>query len=123
MKILNHLKTDDLKTMKEIVSQYDSIDDFKHDLDTLISYREIEEAKSFNVRFNLEMMIRLQIFDPWEWKVVKSNHISNLQELIDCNLDELVGITPSVKQGLEWVRKVYDMRSLEADYRTRKKGI
>ena len=61
----------------------------------------------------MEMFLRLNIFDPWELKVVQSNHISNLQELIDCNLDELVGITPSIKEGLEWVRTFYDMRSLE----------
>ena len=121
MKILERLKTEDLKTMKEIVSQYGSMEELKHDLDTTIAAREEEASKSLNVRFNMDMMLRLQIFDPWELKVVQSNHISNLQELIDCNLDELVGITPSVKQGLEWVRKFYDMSSLEEEYRAKKK--
>ena len=67
---------------------------------------EDEKKKSLNVRFNMDMFIKLQIFDPWEFKVVRDNHISNLQELIDCNLDDLVGITPSVKRGLEWVRSL-----------------
>ena len=61
----------------------------------------------------MDMFIKLQIFDPWEFKVIRDNHISNLQELIDCNLDGLVGITPSIKQGLEWVRTFYDMSSIE----------
>ena len=99
--------------IKEIVSQYGNMEEFKHDLDTFISIREKEKAKSLNVRFNMDMMVRLQVFDPWELKVVQSNHIANLQELIDCNLDDLVGITPSIKSRLEWVRKFYDMSSFE----------
>ena len=82
---------------------------------------EDEKKKSLNVRFNMDMFIKLQIFDPWEFKVVRDNHISNLQELIDCNLDDLVGITPSVKQGLEWVRTFYDMSSFEEDKKPSKK--
>ena len=74
-----------------------------------ISKRKEEESKSLNVRFNMELFEELQIFDPWEFKVIKDNHINNLQELIDCNLDSLVGITQSTKQGLDWARHFYDM--------------
>lgn len=110
---IQDMKLDELKRVQDIVSQYGSMEELKHDLDSTISTREKEKTKSLNVRFNMEMFLRLNIFDPWELKVVQSNHISNLQELIDCDLDELVGITPSIKQGLEWVRTFYDMRSLE----------
>ena len=113
MKVLEKMSLEDLKTMQEIISQYGSMEELKHDLDTTITRREEEKTKSLNVRFNMEMFLRLNIFDPWELKVVQSNHISNLQELIDCNLDELVGITPSIKAGLDWARKFYDMSSLE----------
>ena len=57
----------------------------------------------------MDMFIKLQIFDPWELKVVRKNNINNLQELIDCDLDSLIGITPSIKEGLDWVRKFYNM--------------
>ena len=100
---IQDMKLEDLKRMKKIVSQYGSMEELKDDLDSTISTREKEKTESLNVRFNMDMFLRLQIFDPWELKVVQSNHISNLQELIDCNLDELVGITPSIKEGLEWV--------------------
>ncbi len=116
---IQDMKLDDLKRMRKIVSQYGSMEELKHDLDSTISTREKEKTKSLNVRFNMDMFLRLQIFDPWELKVVQSNHISNLQELIDCDLDELVGITPSIKEGLEWVRTFYDMRSLEPQKRNR----
>ena len=116
---IQDMKLDELKRIQDIVSQYGSMEELKHDLDSTISTREKEKTKSLNVRFNMEMFLRLNIFDPWELKVVQSNHISNLQELIDCNLDELVGITPSIKQGLEWVRTFYDMRSLEERKRNR----
>ena len=110
---LKNLKLEELKKMQQIISQYGSMEELKHDLDSTISTREKEKTKSLNVRFNMEMFLRLNVFDPWELKVIQSNHISNLQELIDCDLDSLVGITPSVKSGLEWARKFYDMSSLE----------
>ncbi len=113
MKILETMKLEELKKIQEVVSQYGSMEELKHDLDTTISCREEDKRKSLNVKFNMEMFIRLNIFDPWELDVIKSNKISNLQELIDCNLDELKGITPSVKKGLDWARKFYDMSSLE----------
>ena len=121
MKILEKMKLDDLKTMKEIVSQYGSMEELNHDLDTTISIREKEKSESLNVRFNMDMMVRLHVFDPWELKVVQSNNIANLQELIDCNLDELVGITPSIKEGLEWVRTFYDMSSFEEENKPKNK--
>ncbi len=116
---IQDMKLEDLKRMRKIVSQYGSMEELKDDLDSTISTREKEKTESLNVRFNMDMFLRLQIFDPWELKVVQSNHISNLQELIDCDLDELVGITPSIKEGLEWVRTFYDMRSLEPTKRNR----
>ena len=121
MKILEGLNLDDLKSIKSIVSQYGSMEELINDLDTAISRREEEKAKSLNVRFNMDMFIKLNVFDPWELNVIKSNNISNMQELIDCNLDDLVGITPSVKRGLEWARKFYDMSSMEDIEHAKKK--
>jgi hypothetical protein len=121
MKILEGLKTDELKTLKSIVSQYGSMEELVNDLDTTISRREEEKAKSLNVRFNMDMFVKFNVFDPWELNVLKSNNISNMQELIDCNLDELVGITSSIKRGLEWARKFYDMSSMEEIEQPKKK--
>ena len=113
MKKLDDLTEEELYILGEIVFQYNDLNNLKGDIEKKIK-RKIDKKnqeyeKSLNVRFNMDMFIKLQIFDPWEFKVIKNNHINNLQELIDCNLDDLVGITPSIKEGLEWVRKAYDM--------------
>ena len=121
MKILEQLSIDDLKTIDTIVSQYDSIASLRKDLKQTISKKKEESSQNLNVRFNMEMLERLKVFDPWELRVVKANHIANLQELIDCNLDSLVGITPSIKQGLEWVRSFYDMGSVRENQHFLKK--
>ena len=111
--VLKELKLSELKKLQMVISQYSDMEELKRDLDIIISTRETEKKTSLNIRFNMEMFEKLRIFDPWEFQVIKNNHINNLQELIDCNLDELKGITPSIKEGLDWVRKFYDMRSLE----------
>lgn len=113
MKILDKVQIEDLKTMEAIASQYGSIEELIEDLHGTILRKEKEKKQSLNVRFNMDMLVRLKVFDPWELKVVQANHISNLQELIDCNLDHLVGITPSIRDGLDWVRHFYDMSSFE----------
>ena len=51
-----------------------------------------------------------------ELKVIKNNNISNMQELIDCDLDSLVGIKPSLKISLDKKRRFYDMNK-ESSYR------
>lgn len=119
MKVLSGMSLEELETFQEVVSQYPTIEELKHDLDIIISYKEEEKIKSLNSRFDMDLFLKLQIFDPWELEVIRFNHIENLQQLIDCNLDELVGITPSIKRGLEWVRTFYDMSKM--DYPTKKK--
>lgn len=113
MKKINDLTEDELYFLGEIVFQYDDLNRLKNDIERIIKIKidqkDQEYEKSLNVRFNMEMFIKLQIFDPAEFNVIKNNHINNMQELIDCNLDSLVGITPSIKEGLEWVRNTYDM--------------
>lgn len=112
MRKLDDLTEEELYLLGDIVFQYDDLDLLKKSVMNQIN-KKIDSVKydeqPLNIRFNMEMFIKLQIFDPWEFRVIKNNHINNLQELIDCNLDELKGITPDIKEGLEWVRKAYDM--------------
>lgn len=119
MKRLDGCSLEELRKIKRIVSRYESLGELKDDLHITITSREEEQKKSMNVRFCGEQFY--QIFDPWELRVVKANHIMNLQELIDCDLDHLVGITEGVKNGLEWVRKFYDFRPIEAAMQKEKK--
>lgn len=104
----------DLASLREYVSSFSDIESLTREIDTLIKKRKANKS-SLNIRFNMEMFIKLKIFDPSEFRVVRDNNINNLQELIDCDLDSLVGITPSIKEGLSWVRRAYDMSSFEED--------
>ena len=101
MNMLDNLSYEKLLELGKFVSEYDDIDSLKNDILKKIVSVEEEKSKS--------LIIKLQIFDPWELKVVRKNNINNLQELIDCDLDSLIGITPSIKEGLDWVRKFYNM--------------
>ncbi len=107
--ILDKFTYDELKLFEKLLLSYDDIDDLKKEVSSYVEKIEEERKVSLNVRFNMDMFVQLQIFDPWEFRVIRENNINNLQELIDCNLDDLVGITPSIKSGLEWVRDFYDM--------------
>ena len=118
---LDSLDINKLKELKSLISEYDSIDSLVSAIDRTIDERVAASKSSLNVRFNMDMFIRLQIFDPSEFKVIRRNNINNMQELIDCDLDSLVGITPSVKEGLLWVRSAYDMSSYEEDNNMHKK--
>lgn len=104
----------DLVGLREYVSGFKDIESLTREIDTLIKKRKANKS-NLNIRFNMDMFIRLKIFDPSEFKVIRDNNINNLQELIDCDLDSLVGITPSIKEGLSWVRSAYDMSSFEED--------
>lgn len=105
----DRLSEKELTLISDVVDCYTDIDNLKNDISLAINTKMKEKKTSLNVRFNMDMFIELHIFDPFEFKVIKQNNINNLQELIDCDLDSLVGITPSVKKGLEWVRKFYNM--------------
>ena len=100
----------ELKKLRDIVNEFDDIDSLKEVIDSKIENKEKTKGISSNIRFNMEKFIEWQIFDPFELKVIKDNNINNMQELIDCDLDSLVGITPSVKIGLWRKRGYYDMR-------------
>lgn len=109
--MLEEMSTDELVQLKEYVSSFKDIDSLLGEIDCIIECRK--DRGKLNIRFNMDMFIKLQIFDPSEFRVVRENHINNLQELIDCDLDSLVGITPSIKEGLTWVRSFYDMSSYD----------
>lgn len=105
-KRLEDFSLDDLIFLQEFVQDKDC----SKKIDTLIQKRQ--NKNSINERFTLELCRKLEIFDPWEFHVLKINHIHNMQELIDCDLDSLIGITPSIRDGLEWCRSFYDLRSM-----------
>ena len=42
-------------------------------------------------------------------KVLELNGIRNLQDLIDADLDSMIGMTESIKEKLSWARRFYNL--------------
>ena len=66
----------------------------------------------------------LTLKEMCEWGIITiregaflfTNNINNFRELLECNLDELDGITPYLKDRLENVRRTYDVsRIVDSD--------
>jgi hypothetical protein len=85
-----------------------SIKSFREKIVEIINLKENES--NFNLRFNMDMFIRFQIFNSYELEILKINGINNLQELIDCDLRSLIGMNEAIYEKLDWARKFYDMR-------------
>lgn len=113
MKKLKNYSLRELKELREVFSQYGSMEEMNHDLDTIIHDREETQEKSLNECFDMKFWIENHVFYPWELEILVRNNITNLQELIDCDLDQLDGITRSTKEVFEWARKFYDFTSME----------
>ena len=109
----NNYSTKELIKIRELIINYKSIEELKHDLDTTISRRIKKEKKSLNIRFNIEMMKELQILSPIQYRLIKKNKIKNLDELLKCNLSNLEGMDKSLERDLDWIRHFYDMSSLD----------
>ena len=118
--LLKTFKLDDLKLFVSLIEQFDNKDELLKTLLSEIKSREDERKQSLNVRFNINMIKKLNLFYPDELRVLEINNINNIQDLIDCDLDSLIGITESIKEKLDWVRKFYDMSGLEDEKKTNK---
>lgn len=113
MKDLEHYSLEQLKELKELLSFYTNIGELNEDVDKLIQKLEEKKITPINVRFNLELMEKLQILEPSELKLVKEQGITNLQQLLDCNLDLIPNIPISMKKSLAEKRIFYDLSYLE----------
>ena len=104
---------EELKLYLTLIESFESKDDMHNALIAEIKRREEFNKESLNVRFDIALMKKLNIFYPDELNVLIINNIKNLQELIDCDLYNLVGITESIIEKLNWARYFYDMRTTE----------
>ena len=102
-----------LNAIRQDLEGYQTIEEFQSDLDQMIREKEEENRNNPNVKFDRAMFVRLQIFDPWELKVLDLYQIHNLQELIDFDMDTLVDVPTSIREKLEWARRVYDLRGMK----------
>lgn len=102
---------DDLKAYLSLIEVFETKDDIYNALVLEINRREEENKVSLNKRFTIKLFKDLSMFYPDEMHVLEVNGIKNLQDLIDCDLDSMIGITISIKEKFEWARKFYDMSS------------
>ena len=106
-KNINDFTLDELKVIRSTLKDYDDIDNLKKTINDII----LDKEDNINVMFDIDGFIKLSIFDPEELLILQKNGIHNLQELIDCNLENLDGMTMGYYEKFDWARKVYDMSS------------
>lgn len=114
MKKINELNIEELRQIKNIAIQYSTLDELVNAIDfnlNAIYYQNVP----LNVRFDLNMFRKLSIFTDTELKILSLNHIDNLQDLIDFDLDsgKTSDMSRSFKEKIEWVRNFYNMDSFD----------
>lgn len=81
----------------------------------IINEKRLENfSKELNEKFDFN---KFNVIPPTEKDILDYNNISNLQQLIDADLNKLTDlqdfpIGENVVEYLDWARKAYDMKSL-----------
>ena len=107
--MFDNFSKEQLKELVVLINNFEGKDDLMMGLYSEIRNREFEEKQNLNIRFTIEMFKKYNMFNLDELRVLEINNIKNLQELIDCDLSRLIGITEAIKEKLDWARKFYDM--------------
>ena len=98
----------ELKLIKDSLEKFDDLESLDTYLSIMIEKKE-DDRNNLNARFDMKMFEKLNVFEPTELRVLKFNGINNLEELINCDLGNFIGLTESMKEKFEWARKFYDM--------------
>lgn len=124
-KNLESFSQHDLKLIKREILKTGDINQVINRIDRIIYDKQIQkkEAKSSNERFDIELFKRLSIFPPRELQIIIDNDIENLQELLDVDLNTLIGITDSSREYIDWARHFYDMNTQSKPSYTKKKEL
>ena len=99
----------DLKLYLTLIESFETKDDMHNALIAEIKRREEEDKLSLNARFTIEMFKSFNMFYPDEMRVLELNGIRNLQDLIDADLNSMIGMTESIKEKLSWARRFYNL--------------
>lgn len=113
--ILKKINRKDLEKLKEIIKGYQSLDELKEDIDLEIKTKKDQEGLTLNEKFDLEMFRNLNILPDDQIEILRQNKILNLQDLIDCNIDELIKnkYSRALREELIFIREFYDMTNVE----------
>ena len=113
--ILKKINRKDLEKLKEIIKGYQSLDELIEDIDSEIKTKKDQEELTLNEKFNLNMFRKLNILPDDQIEFLRQNKILNLQDLIDCNIDELIKnkYSRALREELIFIREFYDMTNVE----------
>lgn len=101
----------DLKLYLTLIESFETKDDMHNALIAEIKRREEEAKLSLNARFTIEMFKSFNMFYPDEMRVLEINGIRNLQDLIEADLNSMIGMTESIKEKLSWARRFYNLET------------
>lgn len=113
--ILKKISRKDLEKLKEIIKKYQSIDELIENIDLEIKTKKDQEGLTLNEKFDLKMFRKLNILPDDQIEFLRQNKILNLQDLIDCNIDELINneYSRALREELIFIREFYDMTNVE----------
>lgn len=113
--ILKKISRKDLEKLKEIIKKYQSIDELIENIDLEIKIKKDQEGLTLNEKFDLKMFRKLNILPDDQIEFLRQNKILNLQDLIDCNIDELINneYSRALRDQLIFIREFYDMTNVE----------
>lgn len=113
--ILKKISRKDLEKLKEIIKGYQSLDELIENIDLEIKTKKDQEGLTLNEKFDLKMFRKLNILPDDQIEFLRQNKILNLQDLIDCNIDELINneYSRALREQLIFIREFYDMTNVE----------
>ena len=113
--ILKKISRKDLEKLKEIIKGYQSLDELIENIDLEIKTKKEQEGLTINEKFDLKMFRKLNILPDDQIEFLRQNKILNLQDLIDCNIDELINneYSRALRDQLIFIREFYDMTNVE----------
>ena len=113
--ILKKISRKDLEKLKKIIKRYQSIDELIENIDLEIKTKKDQEGLTLNEKFDLKMFRKLNILPDDQIEFLRQNKILNLQDLIDCNIDELINneYSRALRDQLIFIREFYDMTNVE----------
>ena len=119
--LFDSFTTKQLKDTLDLVCAFEGKDDLLMGIHSEIKRRELESQQSLNARFTIEMFKEYNMFYSDELKVLEINGIRNLQDLIEADLDSMIGMTESIKEKFSWARNFYNMKPI-TDSKVKQKG-
>lgn len=113
-KIIESKSIKELKELIKLIENFDSIEELRESINLEIERKKKKTNVSLNEGFDLEMFRKLHMLQEYQIEFLRRNNILNLQDLIDCDIEELfISINDSeFKKDLLFIREFYDMSNM-----------